>query len=40
MGMGEQDFGERNKLKNRAETGKYSIFQRFEGKFPQFVPEW
>ena len=31
---------ERDKLKNRAETGKCSIFQGFEGKFPQFVPEW
>ena len=31
---------ERDKLKNKAETGKCSIFQEFEGKFPQFVPEW
>ena len=38
--MGEQDFRERDKLKNRTETGKCSIFQGFEGKFPQFVPEW
>ena len=31
---------ERDKLKNRAETGKCSIFQGFEIKFPKFVPEW
>ena len=31
---------ERGKLKNRAETGKCSVFQGFEGKFSQLVPEW
>ena len=31
---------ERDKLKNRAETGKFEIFQGFEVKFRQFVPEW
>ena len=30
---------ERDKLKNRAADGKCSVFQGFEGKFPQFVPE-
>ena len=40
MGVGEQDFKERDKLKNRAETGKCSIFQGFEDKFLQFVREW
>ena len=30
----------RDKLKNRAETGKRLSFQGFEGKFPQFAPEW
>ena len=34
-----QDLG-RDKFRNRAETGKRSIFQVFEGKFPQFAPEW
>ena len=29
-----------DKLKSRAETGKCPIFQGFEVKFPQFVPEW
>ena len=29
-----------DKLKNRAETGKCPVFQGFEVKFPQFVPEW
>ena len=38
MGVGGQDF--RDKLKNRAETGKCPIFQGLEVKFPQFVPEW
>ena len=38
MRVGGQDF--RVKLKNRAETGKCPIFQDFEVKFPQFVPEW
>ena len=38
MGVGGQDF--RDKLKNRAETGKCPIFQDFEVKFPQFDPEW
>ena len=28
------------KLKNRAETEKCPIFQGFEIKCPQFVPEW
>ena len=31
---------ERDKLKNRAETGKCPIFQGFEVKFLQFVLEW
>ena len=31
---------ERDKLNNWAETGKCSSFKGFEGKFPQFVPEW
>ena len=31
---------ERDKLKNRAETGKCPIFQSYKVKFPQFVPEW
>ena len=31
---------ERDKLKNRTESGKRSIFQGFLGKFPQFAPEW
>ena len=39
MGVGGQDLIE-DKLKNRAESVKCSIFQDFEGKFPQFVPEW
>ena len=30
----------RDKLKNRAETGKRLSFQGFEGKFLQFAPEW
>ena len=38
MGVGGQDFGD--KLNNRAKTGKCPIFQDFEVKFPQFVPEW
>ena len=38
MGLSGQDF-ERDQLKNRAETGKCPIFQGFEVKFPQFVPE-
>ena len=40
MGAGGQDFREREKLKNKAEAGKCPIFQGFEVKFPQFVPEW
>ena len=39
MGVGGQDFKE-YKVKNRAETGKCSIFRGFEGKLPQFVPGW
>ena len=29
-----------DKLNNRAETGKCPIFQGFEVRFPQLVPEW
>ena len=31
---------ERDKLKNRAETGKFPVFQGFEVKSRQFVPGW